>query len=94
MFERVTTHYRTLQTWIGHDATRYHNFNVLRDALPYIFSKFSMVWDYLQRVTTRYRKMYEKIHILKKIIMVTCGNALQIAQNRANLRENIQCRIG
>ena len=63
MFERVTTHYRTLQTWIGHDATRYRNFNVLRDALPYIFSKFSMVWDYLQRVTTRYRKMYEKIHI-------------------------------
>ena len=63
MFERVTTHYRTLQTWISHDATRYRNFNVLRDALPYIFSKFSMVWDYLQRVTTRYRKMYEKIHI-------------------------------
>ena len=87
-------HYRTLQTWIGHDATRYRNFNVLRDALPYIFSKFSMVLDYVQRVTTRYRKMYEKIHILKKIIMVTCGNALQIAQNRANLRENIQYRVG
>ena len=24
MFEHVTTHYQTLQTWIGHDATRYH----------------------------------------------------------------------
>ena len=94
MFERVTTLPNFVQTWIGHDATRYRNFNVLRDALPYIFSKFSMVWDYLQRVTTRYRKMYEKIHILKKIIMVTCGNALQIAQNRANLRENIQYRVG
>ena len=38
MFEHVTTHYQTLQTWIGHDATRYHNLN----ALPYIFSQFSM----------------------------------------------------
>ena len=34
MFERVTTHYQTLQTWIGHDTMRYHDFN----ALPYIFS--------------------------------------------------------
>ena len=46
MFERVTTHYQTLQTWIGHDATGYHNFNVLRhmspDVLPYIFSQFNM----------------------------------------------------
>ena len=23
MFERVTTHYQTLQTWIDHDGTRY-----------------------------------------------------------------------
>ena len=37
MFERVTTHYQTLQTWIGHGATRYHNFNALPHALPYIF---------------------------------------------------------
>ena len=41
IFERVTTHYQTLQTWIGHDATRYYNFNVLPhaspDMLPYIF---------------------------------------------------------
>ena len=27
MFERVTTHYQTLQSWTGHNATRYHNFN-------------------------------------------------------------------
>ena len=85
MFEHVTTHYQTLQTWIGHDATRYHtryhmryhtfslsltwidhnakryhNFNVLLHALPYIFSKFSMVWGYLQRVTTRYNQIYKK----------------------------------
>ena len=38
MFEHVTTHYQTLETWIGHNATRYHNFN----ALPYIFSQFNM----------------------------------------------------
>ena len=46
MFEHVTSHYQTLQTWIGHDATRYHNFNalphVLPHALPYIFSQFNM----------------------------------------------------
>ena len=27
MFERITTHYQTLQTWISYNATRYHNFN-------------------------------------------------------------------
>ena len=46
MFEQVTTHYQTLQTWIGHDATCYHNFNALPyalpHALPYIFSQFNM----------------------------------------------------
>ena len=41
-FERVTIHYQTLQRWIGHDATRYHNFNALPDVLPYIFSLFNM----------------------------------------------------
>ena len=83
MFEHVTTHYQTLQIWIGHDATRYHtryhmryhtfslsltwighnpkryhNFNVLLHTLPYIFSKFSMVWGYLQRVTIKFIKKY------------------------------------
>ena len=86
MFEHATKHYLTLQTWIGHDATRYHtryhtfsfsltwighnakryhNFNVLLHALPYNFSKFSMVWGYLQRVTTRYHK-FIKILFFKK----------------------------
>ena len=36
MFQRVTTYYQTLKTWIG------HNFNALPDSLPYIFSQFSM----------------------------------------------------
>ena len=44
MFERVSTHYQTLQTWIGHNATRYHNLSALVHALLYIFSQFSMVW--------------------------------------------------
>ena len=60
MFERVTTYYQTLKTWLYHNATRYHTFNVLSHALPNIFSKFSMVWDYLQRVTTRFRQNYFK----------------------------------
>ena len=50
-FERVTTHYQTLQTWIGHNTTCHHNFNSLPHTLPYIFSQFSLVWGYFQRVT-------------------------------------------
>ena len=46
IFKRVTKHYQTLQTWISHNATRYHNFNALPHALPhalpYIFSQFNM----------------------------------------------------
>ena len=38
MFERLTTHYQALQTWIGHNATRYHNFNALPHALPQAFT--------------------------------------------------------
>ena len=62
MFEHVTTHYQTLQTWIGHNATRYHNFN----ALPYIFSQFSLVWGYLKRVSiisTCYHTRYCKFSL-------------------------------
>ena len=79
-------------TWIGHDTKRYHNFNVLLQALLYIFSKFSMVWGYLQRVTTRYHQIYKKIYIntFFKKMTVTRGNALQIDQNQENFRKNIQ----
>ena len=41
-FECVTTYYQTLKTWIGHNATRYHTFNALPHALPYIFCQFNM----------------------------------------------------
>ena len=47
-------------TWVDHNAMRYHNFNVLLHALPYNFSQFSMVWGYLQRVTTRYHQIYKQ----------------------------------
>ena len=82
---RYHTRYHTFSlslTWIGHNAKRYHNFSVLLHVLPYIFCKFSMVWGYLQHVTTRYHQIYKKIYInifLKKMT-VTHGNALQIAQ--------------
>ena len=33
---------KTWITWIGHNATRYHNFNALPHALPYIFSQYNM----------------------------------------------------
>ena len=89
--ERVTTHYHTLQTWIGHNAIRYHNLNSLPHALPYVLSDICLVLDYLQRVTTRYH------HFLKKTIniyffvnlTVTRGNALQIALNHSKLSENV-----
>ena len=42
MFERVTTHYQNLRTWIGHSATRCHNFNVLPYALAFIFSQINI----------------------------------------------------
>ena len=42
MFERVTTYYQTLKTWIGYNATRYHKFNTSPLALPHIFSQFNM----------------------------------------------------
>ena len=47
-----------------------------------------MVWASFQRVTTRYRQIYEKSiyeYFLKRSA-VTRGNALQIAQNQANVR--------
>ena len=81
MFENVTTHYQTLHTWVGHNVTRYHNFNALPHALPYIFSQFSMVWGYLQLVTIKFIKKYVNIFFKKKLT-VTSGNALQITPNQ------------
>ena len=51
-----------------------------------------MVWGYLQWVTKRYRQICKKmcINIVFKNMIVTRANALQIAQNQANLQENMQ----
>ena len=91
---RYHTRYRKFSlslTWIGHNATRYHNFNVLLYALLYNFPQFSMVSGYLQSVTTCYRQIYKKyiyINILFDKMRVTRGNLLQIAPNQTNLKKN------
>ena len=36
---------KTWMIWIGHNGTRYHNFNMLSQAFSYIFYQFSMVWE-------------------------------------------------
>ena len=87
-----STRYHTLSlslTGIGQNATCYHNFSVLPHTLLYIFSQCSMVWGYLQRVTTRYHQIYKNIYINSffKKMMVTRGNASLIAQNQADLRK-------
>ena len=43
--------FQTLQTWIGHNVTRYHNLNKLPHALPCIFSEICLILGYLQRVS-------------------------------------------
>ena len=76
MFERVTTHYWTLQTWIGYNVTHYHNFSALPHALPYNFSQSSIVWGYLQRITSSYRQIYKKMYINIFFLKKINGNAL------------------
>ena len=46
--------FQTLQTLLGHSATRYHNLNALPYALPYIFFEICMDLGYLQQTATRY----------------------------------------
>ena len=81
MFERVTTHYWTLQTWIGYNVTHYHNFSALPHALPYNFSQSSIVWDIcnaLPRVTVKFIKKCILIFFLKKKLMVTRCNPFKM----------------
>ena len=35
-------YFQTLQTWIGYNATHYHNLDALPHVLRYIFSEFNM----------------------------------------------------
>ena len=46
-----------------------------------------MVWGYLQCAATRYRQIYKKYILI--VFLKNDGNALQIAENQANLKENI-----
>ena len=86
------TNFQTPQTWLGHNATRYHDLNALPYALPYIFSEICLILGYLQRITTRYHQFLKKIVYIYFFIdlMVTRGNPLQVAPNQGNLRENVR----
>ena len=63
MFECVTTHYETLQTCVGHNATRYHNFNALPNVL---------LSDLLKKCIFKNRKISEKVY------GNACGNAFKL----------------
>ena len=67
IFEHLASHYQTLETWIGHNATHYSNLNALPHALPYSFSEIFLVLRNLQRVTTRYRQIYN-IYIYRSFL--------------------------
>ena len=55
--------FQTLQTWIGHNATRYHNLNALPHALLYIF--LSLIW--IGQNLTRYHNFNILSHVLSYI---------------------------
>ena len=84
---KVVAIFQTLQTWIGHNATRYHNVNalphVLPYALPYSLSEICQVLGYLQRVTTIFFKKNINIYFYVNL-MVTCCNTLQIVPTLLN----------
>ena len=60
IFEHVNTHYQTLQTWIGYNATHYHNLTHYHMRYHTFFSQFCMVCSYLQRVAECYCQIYRK----------------------------------
>ena len=86
------TNFQTPQTWLGHNAMRYHDLDTLPYALPYIFFEICLILGYLQHVTTRYRQFFLKdsIYIFFINLTVMHGNLLQIAQTQENLRENVR----
>ena len=80
----------TPQTWIGLNVTRYH----MRYHMRYrIFSlRFAWFWaicNALPGVTVTFLKKNMNIYFFINL-MVTRGNALQIAPNHAKLRENVR----
>ena len=62
-------------------------------ALPYLLPRFSMVWGYLQQVTTIYRQIWKNVYInilffWKKMALKRC-NLLQIASFLEKMYGNI-----
>ena len=64
MFECINTHYQTLKTSVGHNTTRYHNFNALPHSLLYILSQFNMDKPY----ATHYHNFNALPHSLPYIL--------------------------
>ena len=55
MLLKDMANFQTLQTWLGHNVTCYHNMNMLLHALLYIFCEICMILSYLLQVTTQGR---------------------------------------
>ena len=76
--EHVTTHYKSLQTWIGLNVTLPHTLQ--QHVLPYILFEIWLVLGHLQCITLHYLFFFLIINIYLLInLMVTQSNALQIA---------------
>ena len=60
-FKRVTTHYQTLQTWIGFNVMSYHNLNAYRTRHGIFSLEICLVLGYLQRVC--YHHFFKNIDI-------------------------------
>ena len=73
MFERVTTHYQTLQTWVGHNATHYHNLNVLHTHYHTCYCTFSLSLTWIGHNATRYHNFnalpYALLYIFSQFSM-------------------------
>ena len=72
MFKRVTTHQQTLQTWLGHNATRYRKFSL---SLAWL----GAICNGLPRITVKILKIY-----ISKFFKKTVANI----PLQANLIEN------
>ena len=64
MFDYVTTYYQTLETWIGHSATCYHNFNLLPHALPRALLYISLILIWIDLNAMRYHTFNVLKHAL------------------------------
>ena len=64
MFERVITHYETLEKWIDHDATRYHNFNALPHAFQTHYHTFSLSLTWIGHNAMHYHDFNLLVHAL------------------------------